>query len=94
MGKRKPSINLNIPSPELEKILSETSKPALLAAGRDVAASIKNVPVKVTVANNRKGRAVVFVTITHPKGLAMQAKHGTLTRGAAFAGLEVKRYRI
>jgi hypothetical protein len=29
------------------------------------------------------------VTITHPAGLAVQAKHGALTKGAGEAGLEV-----
>lgn len=35
-------------------------------------------------------RAVSSVTLTHAKGLAVQAKHGTLTRAAAAAGYEVR----
>lgn len=34
-------------------------------------------------------RAAAAVTITHPAGLAMQAKYGALTKAAAAAGLEV-----
>lgn len=34
-------------------------------------------------------RPVAQVTITHPAGLGMQAKHGVLTRAAAAVGLEV-----
>ena len=30
------------------------------------------------------------VTIQHPAGLAMQARHGVLTKAASMAGLEVK----
>lgn len=35
-------------------------------------------------------RAASAVTILHPAGLAMQARHGVLTKAAAAAGLEVK----
>lgn len=94
MARRKPIIRLTTPSPELRKILSETSKPALLDAGKAVAGNIHGVPTNVSVGNNRNGRAAAFVTIIHPKGLALQAKRGTLTRAANLAGLEVKRYRV
>jgi hypothetical protein len=30
------------------------------------------------------------VTVMHPAGLAMEAKHGTLKKAAAACGLEVK----
>ena len=92
MGKR-PGIRLNPPSPELQKVLSESSKPALKAAADAVAADVR-APTNVSVFNNREGRAVAVVAIIHPKGLAMQAKHGALTRAAARQGLEVKRYRV
>lgn len=45
-------------------------------------------PVKVTA--NTTDRAHANVTITHPAGLAVQAKHGALTKAAAQAGLDVK----
>ncbi|MGO3084263.1 hypothetical protein [Ancrocorticia populi] len=92
MAKR-PTVRLNPPSPELQKVLTETSKPALKAAADAVAAGVK-APTNVSVFNNKEGRAVAVVTIIHPKGLAMQAKHGELTRAAAAQGLEVKRYRV
>lgn len=44
----------------------------------------------VTVDPYTTDRASASVTITHPAGLAVQAKHGTLTRAAAAAGLEVR----
>lgn len=34
-------------------------------------------------------RVAASVTINHPAGLGMQAKHGVLTKAAAAAGLEV-----
>lgn len=44
-------------------------------------------PVEVTVYDTDRARASVI--IKHPSGLAIQAKHGVLTRAAAEAGLEV-----
>lgn len=35
-------------------------------------------------------RPNAHVTIKHPAGLAMQAKHGVLTKAASSAGLEVR----
>lgn len=35
-------------------------------------------------------RSAASVTLAHPAGLAVQAKHGLLTKAAAAAGLEVK----
>jgi hypothetical protein len=35
-------------------------------------------------------RRAASVTIAHPAGLAVQAKHGVLTRAASAAGLEVR----
>lgn len=90
----RPSLRLNIPSPEFEKVLTTTSKPALRDAGNAVASNIQGIPVNVSVGNNRNGRAAAFVTLLHPKAIASQIKYGTLTRAAARAGLEVKRYRI
>lgn len=45
-------------------------------------------PVKVRVYETDRARASVI--LAHPSGLAVQAKHGALTRAAAAAGLEVK----
>ena len=45
-------------------------------------------PVKVEEMTTDRARAAVV--IAHPSGLAVQAKHGLLTRAAAQAGVEVK----
>lgn len=52
-------------------------------------------PVRVDGPDDTRGfrsfdRAKVRVTITHPSGLAVQAKHGALTKAAAQAGLDVR----
>ena len=36
------------------------------------------------------GTTASFVTLAHPAGEAVQAKHGALTKGAAQAGLDVR----
>lgn len=46
-----------------------------------------NVPVEVNMTTT--DRAHGFVSITHPAGLAVQAKYGALTKAAAQAGLDV-----
>lgn len=50
-------------------------------------------PVKVhddTTEGMRLNRAVSRVVLAHAAGLAVQAKHGALTRAASAAGLRVK----
>lgn len=47
-----------------------------------------DLPVEVDMTTT--DRAHAFVTIAHPAGLAVQAKHGCLTKAAAQAGLDVK----
>lgn len=74
---------------------------ALLAAGETVAEIVRSegirvegdnpgeidLPVEVFDLNNAEvGAAVV---INHPSGLAVQSKHGSLTKAAAQAGLRV-----
>nr|WP_304503763.1 hypothetical protein [Corynebacterium lemuris] len=68
-------------------------------AGEEVAANLRaklpdDVPVKVTSFINESGRPVTMVTITHPSGLARQAKDGVVTRAASEAGLDIRRYEI
>lgn len=45
---------------------------------------------EVTVKDFVTDRAISVVAIAHPAGIAMEAKHGTLRKAAAIAGLEVK----
>lgn len=47
------------------------------------------VDAKVEVRSYTTDRAAAAVTIVHPAGIAMEAKHGTLRRAAAAEGLEV-----
>ena len=47
-----------------------------------------DLPVKVK--HSVTDRAKSTVVLAHPAGLAVQAKHGALTKAAAQAGLEVK----
>lgn len=48
------------------------------------------IPLPVTVSKTTTDRAHASVTLAHPAGIAVQAKHGALTKAAAAAGLEVK----
>lgn len=66
----------------------------VMAAAQEMAGNIDgDLPVSVRLTSSKSdGRPVGLVTITHAKGLASQAKHGTLTRAAAQAGLDVTRY--
>ena len=67
--------------------------PQLESKAQAVAGSVEgDVPVTVMMKTDRHGRPVALVTLAHAKGLAMQAKHGTLTRAAASQGLDVHRY--
>lgn len=50
-----------------------------------------DLPVEVTVTTTDRAKA--RVTLTHPAGQAVQAKHGALTKAAAQAGLDVKERR-
>lgn len=56
-------------------------------ARSDAAVARHGVPVKVN--HYTTDRAASSVTLAHPAGLGIEAKHGTLTRAAGAAGLEV-----
>lgn len=61
---------------------------ASVASG--ITATISSGRVPVTVGSHTTDRAAASVTIAHPAGLAIEAKHGALVRAAAAAGLEVR----
>lgn len=83
---------LNIPDEWYKKNLSALA-PQLASKAQAVAGAVDgDVPVTVTMKTDRNGRPVALVTLAHAKGLAMQAKYGTLTRAAASQGLDVHRY--
>lgn len=46
--------------------------------------------VPVEVSTGVTDRTIARVTLTHAAGLGLQAKHGTLTKAASAAGLEVR----
>lgn len=48
------------------------------------------VELPVVVDEYTTDREAASVTLAHPAGLAVQAKHGTLTKAAAAVGLEVR----
>lgn len=47
-------------------------------------------PLPVEVSMTTTDRAHAVVALAHPSGLAVQAKHGALTKAAGQAGLDVK----
>lgn len=49
-----------------------------------------DIPLPVEVSVTTTDRARANVTLAHPAGVAVQAKHGALTRGASAAGVTVK----
>lgn len=55
---------------------------------RDGGSHERELPVDVSVTTT--DRAHARVTITHPAGAAVQAKHGALTKAAGQAGLDVR----
>lgn len=48
------------------------------------------IPLPVTVTMVTSDRAKALVTLAHPAGESVQAKHGALTKAAAQAGFPVK----
>lgn len=75
------------------RILRVQMREPVLKAAREIAAhvdlgSVTDAEVQVTPYTT--DRAAAAVTIAHPAGTAMEAKHGTLRKAAAAAGYEVK----
>ena len=79
----------------LEQWIQENTLHLLEAAAEEM---VKNIPDGVEVLTKsgvgENGRPFAMVTIAEPKGVAMQAKHGTLTKAAAAAGLDITRYPL
>ena len=83
----------------LEEVLTNEMAGPVAAAAAAIAANVDVGSVTdAIVSADRTGvttsmrvnRARASVTIVHPAGLAMEAKHGTLRKAAAAAGLSVK----
>lgn len=92
MAARKPKLKLD--SAGLNKALAASVGPDLERAAKQVTGAITDHDTSVSLGLDRNGRPVAYATITEPHGLAIQAKHGTLTRAAAEAGLDIHRYPI
>lgn len=75
------------------RILREEMRGPVDAAARDIAARVDVGSVteaEVTVRPYTTDRAAAAVSIAHPAGLAIEAKHGALKKAAASVGLEVR----
>lgn len=79
-----------------EVLASPGVRDAVTAAAQEIAATVSGLtgghPVEVR--GYVTDRAAAAVTITTPDALALQAKHGVLTRAAAAHGLDVRAYPI
>jgi hypothetical protein len=75
-------------------ILKKHMRKPVEAKAREIAANVDLGSVteaKVEVVMLETDRAHALVVIAHPAGIAMQARHGALTRAATKAGMKVRR---
>lgn len=99
----KPRVKLNhgeiaklLKDPEVRRVVREAAdrvKDAVEAQGitvGDVDGGKHEYDLPVTINSQTTDRAREVVVIPHAAGLAVQAKHGALTKAASAAGLEVK----
>jgi hypothetical protein len=78
----------------VEAILKKRMRKPIEKLAHKVAANVDVGSVtdaQVLVKMFETDRAHALVVIAHPAGIAMQAKHGTLTRAASRTGLKVRR---
>lgn len=95
-------MTVHINRAALERVVRQRSGPATLRVAREVADAVEKQGIEVgaetgdpdeyplPVQATREPDGEARVTIDHPAGKAVQAKHGVLTRAAASLGLEVK----
>jgi len=83
---------IRLDSGAIEQILKVDMRAPITAIAQEVASNVStgSVDARVTVKEYTTDRAAAAVTIAHPAGLAIQAKHGALTKAAAAVGLEVR----
>ncbi len=74
-----------------EKVAANVRDQGIKVGDKDGGSHEKDMPVTVTMTTT--DRAHAFVTIAHPSGLAVQAKHGSLTKAAGQSGLDVTEKR-
>lgn len=71
---------------ELAEEIAENAR----SSAPDVEGIPGDIPLPVTVQTYETDRARATVWLAHPAGLAVQAKHGTLTKAASAAGVKVR----
>lgn len=71
-----------------EQVAQNVRDQGIKVGDRDGGPRERDLPVTVSMTTTDRPHA--NVTIAHPAGLAVQAKHGALTKAAAQAGLDVK----
>lgn len=71
-----------------EKVADNVRNQGIKVGDKDGGSHEYDLPVTVTMTTT--DRAHANVTIAHPAGQAVQAKHGALTKAAARAGLDVR----
>lgn len=84
---------VTIKYPGISEILKERMRGPIDDLARQIADRVDVGTVsdaQVIVRSYTTDRAAAAVSIAHPAGLAMQAKHGALTKAAASLGLEVR----
>ena len=85
-------MTLKLDYDAIGRILKEDMRDPIDALGAQIAANVDVGSVtdaEVTVRSVTTDRAKALVTIAHPAGLAMEAKHSPLRKAAASAGLTV-----
>lgn len=70
-----------------EQVAQNVRELGIKVGDRDGSPHEHDLPVEVSMSTT--DRAHANVTITHASGVAVQAKHGALTKAAAQAGLDV-----
>ena len=71
-----------------EEVAGHVEGLGITVGDRDGGSHEYQLPVKVDVTTT--DRAHASVVLAHPAGVAVQAKHGALTKGASAAGLHVR----
>lgn len=98
------ATNLRVDGKGIEQVLASAAVAAAVrAAADDVASNVEALGIRVgdrdggrreyalpvSVRSETTDRARASVQLAHPAGLAVQAKHGALTKAAGQAGLDV-----
>lgn len=85
------ATSIKLDSAAFDEILNARMRGPIDKLGAQIAAKVDvgSVDAKVTATAYTTDRAISVVAIAHPAGVAIQAKHGALTKAAAACGFEV-----